>query len=153
MSGTINAFIPLNAHSAGVPHKNLRDFDGRPLFHVIVEALRRAHQIGTIYIDTDRDEIAASASGLDDVLVIGRRPDLVGDGVSMNRLIEAFFGTHDDPDLLLTHATNPLLRSTTVDAAVAEYFDDSSIGSTFVATVPRRSHSRSSACVAMSSSG
>jgi N-acylneuraminate cytidylyltransferase len=131
---TINAFIPLKGHSARVPGKNLRDFNGRPLFHAIVETLQIADRVGTIYIDTDSADIAHSAATLDDVIVIDRRPDLVGDEVSVNRLIAAFLQTHEDADLIQTHATNPLLRAATIDAAIDEYSADSSISSLFAVT-------------------
>ena len=133
MNRAINAFIPLKGHSARVPGKNLRDFNGRPLFHVIVETLQIADRVETIYIDTDSADIAHSAAALD-VIVIDRRPDLVGEEVSVNRLIAAFLQTHDDADLIQTHATNPLLRAATIDAAIDEYSADSSISSLFTVT-------------------
>jgi CMP-N-acetylneuraminic acid synthetase len=131
---TIDAFIPLKAHSARVPGKNLRDFDGRPLFQIIVETLQRAERIGSIYIDTDSDDIASHAADLADVVVLRRRPDLIGDEVSVNRLIGAFLAEHDVEHLLQTHATNPLLRSATIDAAVDAYFADPAITSLFGVT-------------------
>ena len=134
MTETINPFIPLKGHSARVPGKNLRDFNGRPLFHVIVETLQGADRIGAIYIDTDSDEIASSAEQFGDVIVIDRQPGLRGDEVSVNLLIGAFLGTHDDSHLVQTHATNPLLRSRTIDAAVDAYFADASITSLFAVT-------------------
>jgi N-acylneuraminate cytidylyltransferase len=130
----ISAFIPLKGHSARVPGKNLRDFNGRPLFHAIVESLQIADRVETIYIDTDSADIAHSAAALDDVIVIDRRPGLVGDEVSVNLLIAEFLDTHDDADLIQTHATNPLLRAGTVDAAIDEYSSDSSISSLFAVT-------------------
>ena len=134
MTETINAFIPLKGHSARVPGKNLRDFNGRPLFHAIVETLQVADRVGTIYIDTDSADIAHSAAALDDVIVIDRRLDLVGDEVSVNRLIGAFLDIHDDADLMQTHATNPLLRAATIDTAIDAYLADSSISSLFAVT-------------------
>jgi CMP-N-acetylneuraminic acid synthetase len=134
VTASIDAFIPLKGHSARVPGKNLRDFDGRPLFHVIVSTLQAADRVGAIYIDTDSDEILAEATALDDVVAFRRRPDLVGDDVSVNRLIGAFFAEHDVDHLLQTHATNPLLRPATVDAAVDAYFTDPAITSLFAVT-------------------
>ena len=134
MTPAINALIPLKGHSSRVPGKNLRDFNGRPLFHAIVATLQVADRVGTIYIDTDSADIANSAAALDDVIVVERRPDLVGDEVSVNRLIGAFLETHDDADLIQTHATNPLLRPATIDAAIDAYSADSSISSLFAVT-------------------
>ena len=133
-SRQVNAFIPLKGHSARVPGKNLRDFNGRPLFHVIVETLQRADGVATVYIDTDSVDIAGSAALLEDVVVIERHPELVGDDVSVNLLIAAFLDTHDDAHLLQTHATNPLLQPITIDAAIDAYFADESISSLFAVT-------------------
>ncbi len=134
MNGPIDAFIPLKGHSSRVPGKNLREFAGRPLFHVIVETLRRAKRVGMIYLDTDDDAIAESAASLSSVAVIRRRPDLVGDEVSVNLLIKAFLETFDGEHLIQTHATNPLLRSASIDAAVNRYYADESISSLFAVT-------------------
>ncbi|MEA3510348.1 MAG: acylneuraminate cytidylyltransferase family protein [Actinomycetota bacterium] len=134
MSGTVDAFIPLKGHSERVPGKNLRDFGGRPLFHTIVATLQHAGSVRTIYVDTDDAHIAADAGTLDDVVVIRRRPDLIGDGVSVNLLIKAFLEAHDCEHVIQTHATNPLLRAGTVDAAVDQYFSDGSTSSLFAVT-------------------
>lgn len=131
---TINAFIPLKGHSARVPGKNLRPFRGRPLFAVIVGTLAEADRIETVYIDTDSAEIAAVAEKLPNVVVIRRRPDLIGDEVSVNLLIKAFLETHEDEHLLQTHATNPLLTAETINAAVDAYLDDPGVTSLFSVT-------------------
>jgi len=130
----INAFIPLKGHSARVPGKNLRPFRGRPLFQVVVQTLQAAESVATIYIDTDSDEIAELATELNGVSVIRRRRDLIGDGVSVNLLIKVFLETHPDRHLVQTHATNPLLRPETVDAAVAAYFANDRTTSLFSVT-------------------
>ncbi|HHC08653.1 MAG TPA: acylneuraminate cytidylyltransferase family protein [Actinobacteria bacterium] len=131
----VDAFVPLKGHSERVPGKNLRDFWGRPLFEVIVETLQQAASVRRIFIDTDDDEIAARAARLDDVTVMRRRPELVGDDVSVNLLIRACLEAHEDIEhLLQTHATNPLLRPETIDAAVERYEEDPSIDSLFGVT-------------------
>ena len=134
MIGTVDAFIPLKGHSERVPGKNLRDFGGRPLFHVIVETLQRAQSVDRIFIDTDSDEISASATGLAGVEVLRRLPELEGDDVSVNLLIESFLERTDAEHIIQTHATNPLLMPATIDAAVARYFADESISSLFSVT-------------------
>lgn len=134
MTDRVDAFIPLKGHSERVPGKNLRDFAGRPLFHVVVETLQAAERVGTIYIDTDDDDIASSAAGLESVVVVRRRPELVGDEVSVNLLIKSFLESHDAAHVIQTHATNPLLRPETIDAAIDRYTTDPSISSLFAAT-------------------
>ncbi len=130
----VDAFIPLKGHSARVPGKNLRDFEGRPLFHVIVETLESAERIDRIFIDTDVDEIADSASSRGGVTVLRRDPALVGDDVSVNLLIESFLDRSEARHVLQTHATNPLLRPSTIDLAVDRYFADDAVTSVFAVT-------------------
>lgn len=115
----VDAFIPLKGHSARVPGKNLRPFGGRPLCHVIIETLRAADTVGTIYVDTDSDEIAESVGPLDGVIVVRRKAHLEGDDTSVNWLIKDWLVDHPSVEIgLQTHATNPLLRADTIDAAV-----------------------------------
>lgn len=129
----IDAFIPLKGHSQRVPGKNLRPFGGRPLFHVIVDALQQAETIDRVIIDTDSDDIAASAEPLG-VTVVRRDPALLGDDVSVNLLIESCFDRFGMDDLLQTHSTNPLLRPATIDAAVRLFFDHPEATSLFTVT-------------------
>ena len=70
MSDFVTAFVPLKGHSSRVPGKNLRDFHGRPLFHVILETLLEADTVAGVYIDTDDDEIAASAASLEVLMLV-----------------------------------------------------------------------------------
>ena len=133
--GTIDAFIPVKGHSARVPGKNLRPFKGKPLFHVIVNTLQEAARVATIFIDTDSDEIAASAASLGGTVVIRRKPALEGDDTSVNLLIRDFLTEHPDTERLLqTHATNPLLRARTIDAAIEAFLDNPRATSLFSVT-------------------
>lgn len=135
MTDTVVAFVPLKGHSSRVPGKNLRDFHGRPLFHVILDSLLAASSVNGVYIDTDSDEIAASAASLDGVVVLRREPRLKGDDVSVNLLIESFLDRVPEADhVIQTHATNPLLQSATIDSAVEAYFRDEEHDSLFAVT-------------------
>lgn len=131
----VTAFVPLKGYSSRVPGKNLRDFQGRPLFHVILETLLRARAVEGVYIDTDSDEIATSAASLSGVIVLRRERHLEGDDVSVNLLIKSFLDRVPKiRHTIQTHATNPLLRSQTIDAAVAAYFVDDDHDSLFATT-------------------
>ena len=134
MSSVI-AFVPLKGHSSRVPGKNLRDFHGRPLFHVILATLLGANNVDDVYIDTDDDEIAASAASLAGVTVLRREKHLEGDDVSVNLLIKNFLKrVPETRHVIQTHATNPLLKASTIDAAIEQYQFDDSHDSLFAAT-------------------
>lgn len=135
MINLVAAFVPLKGHSSRVPGKNLRDFLGRPLFHVIIETLLQAQTVAGVYIDTDSDEIAASATLLGNVTVLRRERHLEGDDVSVNLLIKSFFDRVPEVNhVIQTHATNPLLRTQTIDAAIAAHFEDDGFDSVFATT-------------------
>ncbi len=87
---SVDAFLPLKGASQRVPGKNMRSFAGRPLFHVIIDTLSRAERIGQVYVDTDSDEIAESASAFPEIVIRSRKPDLIGHDVSVNWLLKDF---------------------------------------------------------------
>jgi len=131
----IDIFIPLKGKSQRVPGKNMRPFGGRPLFHTILATLEAAERVGGIYIDTDSDVIAESASVFDTVTVVRRKEELLGHDVSVNWLIKDFLVDHPDIGHLgQTHCTNPLLSAETIDAAVGAYFDNEEATSLFTVT-------------------
>jgi N-acylneuraminate cytidylyltransferase len=131
----IDAFIPLKGASERVPGKNMRPFAGRPLFHTILGTLRQAASIRNIYVDTDSEVIADSASIFDGVTVIRRKRELLGHEISVNWLIRDFLADHPDVGhLAQTHCTNPLLTSQTIDAAIQAYFSHGTATSLFTVT-------------------
>ncbi|CAM2007624.1 acylneuraminate cytidylyltransferase family protein [Acanthopleuribacter pedis] len=55
------AIIPARGGSKGLPHKNVRDLNGKPLLAWTVEAALGATSVGETYVSTEDDEIAAVA--------------------------------------------------------------------------------------------
>lgn len=110
----------MKGHSQRVPGKNLRPLCGRPLFHWMLDALRGATSVDRIVVETDSDAIADSARAVDPGLTILRRPQaLCGDAVSMNALLAWHLEQVEGRRFLQVHATTPLMRPATLDAAVA----------------------------------
>ena len=112
----------MKAHSERVPGKNMRYFNGRPLFHWILESLTKSEVISEIIINTDSDEIAESALKNFNV-TIHMRPDNLLDIHSneayqiMSYDLKNTRGEH----FLQSHSTNPLLKPETINAAVEKY--------------------------------
>lgn len=103
--------------------------------HTIIRTLQAAVTVGTIYIDTDSDAIEDSVGSLDGVVVLRRKPHLVGDDTSVNWLIKDWLAEHPDVQYgIQTHATNPLIRTETVDAAVRALMADPARTSLFSVT-------------------
>ncbi len=117
------ALLPMKANSERVKGKNFRDFCGRPLFRWILDTLLEVEEIDQVVINTDARQILAEA-GLtesDRVLIRDRKPDLCGDLVSMNLVLEDDVANVPADIYLMTHTTNPLVSAETLRAAVALY--------------------------------
>jgi CMP-N-acetylneuraminic acid synthetase len=134
MSEAITAFVPMKGHSERVPRKNFRDFNGKPLFHWILEALNRTESVDRTVVDTDAERIAEEASERFGADIIDRPEHLRGDEVSMNRILLHDVEETEADVYLQTHCTNPLLRPTTIDEAVDAFLADDEHDSLFSAT-------------------
>lgn len=128
--GTI-ALLPMKAHSERVSGKNFKNLAGKPLFRWILDALLAVDEIDQVVINTDARDILAD-NGLTDsdrILIRDRRPEICGDFVSMNLIIEDDLAATNADQYIMTHTTNPLLSSATIGKALTQYKDAKSTGS------------------------
>ena len=119
------ALLPMKANSERVKGKNFREFAGKPLFRWILDTLLSVDAIDFIVINTDAREIL-NANGLTDssrVLIRDRKPELCGDLVSMNRVLEDDIQSVNAKTFLMTHTTNPLISANTLEQAIKSYND------------------------------
>lgn len=117
------ALLPMKARSERVRGKNFKIFAGRPLFQWILDALLEIDEIEKIVINTDAREILAK-NGLEEserILIRDRKPQLQGDLISMNRIIEDDLSMVTAETYLMTHTTNPLLTANTIRTALKAY--------------------------------
>ena len=113
----------MKGHSERVPNKNIRLFDGKPLFHRVVDVLEKTPFVKNIIINTDSDEIAADALKKFSKVEINNRPEnLHGDFISMNEIIAYDINHSKSEHFLQTHSTNPLLTIATLEKAIKDYF-------------------------------
>lgn len=124
MMQKVTALVPMKGHSERVPNKNMRDFGGSPLYHVIMATLDKSKYIDRVIINTDSEVIAADAIKHWKKVKINWRPEeLRGDFVSMNDVINYDVDHELGCDVFMqTHSTNPLLQPETLDAAIEHYF-------------------------------
>jgi CMP-N-acetylneuraminic acid synthetase len=119
----IIALLPMKAHSARVSEKNFRDFNGKPLFRWILDALLEIPEIRKVVINTDAREILREKGLVDSrrIQIRDRNTNLRGDFVSMNRILEDDV-KHVPADVyLMTHTTNPLLKTSTIREALEAF--------------------------------
>lgn len=117
------ALLPIKAHSARVTGKNFRPFAGRPLFQWILDTLLALPAIEQVVINTDAESILRE-NGLkesDRVLLRQRKPELCGDLMSMNRVLEDDVQAIEAETYVMTHTTNPLLSAETIQSALDQY--------------------------------
>jgi N-acylneuraminate cytidylyltransferase len=130
----IKALVPMKAHSERVPNKNIRNLNGKPLFHWIMENLSKSKYIDEIIINTDSAEIAKSAMDNFNVTILERPNYLLGDMVGIQPLIEYDLSNTDGEYYLQTHSTNPLLKSETIDCAIECFFSQTKHDALFSVT-------------------
>ena len=120
----IQALLPMKGNSERVPNKNMRNFDGAPLYHAIMHSLLASKYIERVAINTDSQIIAEDAKQHfgDRVVIIDRPASIQGDFVSMNDIIAYDIEQLEGEHFLQTHSTNPLLRTETIDKAIETYF-------------------------------
>lgn len=122
----ILAIIPARGGSKGVPRKNIRLLNGKPLIAYAIERALHSRYITAVVVSTDSREIADVAQGYG-VGVIERDPALAGDQVTLDPVIyqaaeiaEQRFG--DKFDAVITmQPTSPLLTQETLDQAIASF--------------------------------
>lgn len=117
----IIALLPMKGNSERVPNKNLKDFNGKPLFHHVLQSLQNCELIDEVIINTDSDKIANSAASFSKVKIHQRPEAICGDFVSMNDVIANDLENSDGDIYLQTHSTNPLLKADTITKAIEEF--------------------------------
>lgn len=123
--GTVTALLPMKGHSERVPGKNIRSFNGRPLFHAVLSALLVAERVNAVVINTDSKEIGQLLPrSCGKRIILHERPEhLQGDMVSMNSIIAHDLSLLGEGHYLQTHSTNPLVTSAMFDAGIKRYFE------------------------------
>ena len=120
------ALLPMKGNSERVPNKNLKDFSGKPLYHRILNTLLKSKHISEIVVNTDgiriKEDLLKNYPGK--VVIHDRPNDIIGDFVSMNKIIGYDIGKVEADLYIQTHSTNPLLQTETLDNAIEEMMDN-----------------------------
>ena len=123
----VTLLLPMKGNSERIPNKNLKLFNGKPLFHAIIDELITSKYIKKVIINTDSDLIAESAiNTYQDFVSIHKRPkNIQGDFVSMNKIIEYDLNNSDSDIYIQTHSTSPLLTIKSLDSAIDKMISNS----------------------------
>jgi CMP-N-acetylneuraminic acid synthetase len=124
-SRKVTALIPIKEHSERVKNKNFRLFNGKPLYHHILETIEHTYAIDEVIINTDSYVVMNEAAKLFTKVKISERPqELCGDHVSVNKIIAYDIEKFESDIYLQTHATNPLLKAETIAKGLKKYVDN-----------------------------
>lgn len=117
MSLKILAVIPARAGSKGIPNKNIRIINGRPLISYMIENAINSTLISDIVVSTDSPEIEMIASKYK-VDCIHRKPNLCGDEVTLDSVVYDAITRYQTDYVITLQATSPTLSVITIDSAI-----------------------------------
>ena len=123
----ILALIPARGGSKGIPKKNIKLFNGKPLIVHSIEAGKGSKYVDRVVVTTDSQEIADICLAAGAEVPVLRPAEMAGDKSPVMeavihmldhlRDVEKYEPTH----LLLLQTTSPLRTSADIDAAVELY--------------------------------
>jgi len=109
------AFMPMRHSSERVPGKNYRNFNGKPLFHYMLETLLACPEVTQVVIDTDSEIVKSQCEEEFPMVNVIQRPEhLLGGDVPMTEILRNDASEIDSDWYLQVHSTSPLLRSKTI---------------------------------------
>jgi CMP-N-acetylneuraminic acid synthetase len=122
MPSDIVAIVPIKEHSERLPKKNFLDFNGRPLYHLILKTLGDVPEIDQVVVNTDAQEVIEEAPRYFDVKV-SERPERLRDDEVTTRIIEYEVDRLDADIYMHTYCTSPLLRAETISNALQQFLE------------------------------
>lgn len=118
----ILAVIPARAGSKGIPNKNIRLLNNRPLIYYAIRNALDSKLVTDIVVSTDSPEIEIIARQMG-VKVKWRSPELSGDAVTLDAVIYDAAVGYDADYVVTMQPTSPTLQHTTLDAAIQHCID------------------------------
>lgn len=123
----IIAVIPARGGSKGIPRKNIRLMDGKPLIAYAIENAQKTGMIENVLVSTDDEEIA-DISRMYGAKVIERPEKLGGDSVTLDPVIyhavNAYETENGAVDIVITmQPTSPLMTVQTLKNALNSYLN------------------------------
>ena len=135
------AFLPAKGHSARVPNKNTRVFNGEPFFAFTLRKLLRCDFIDEVYIDSECDDILNVGSRLG-ARPLKRDPSLADNRTDGNALF--YNAVSQVPaDIYIQHlCTSPFVKEQTIRHCVTTLQQDSHCDSVVLAKTDKYYHWR-----------
>jgi CMP-N-acetylneuraminic acid synthetase len=112
---------------------SLRLFNGKPLYHTLIDKLESIFAIDEILVDSDMPEIKdALLSMYNKVKFIPRPASLSGSDINVNQIIAYDLAqTQNEEIFIQTHVNKPLLKSETIAKALKKFAEQEEADSLF----------------------
>jgi len=125
MKPSIVALLPMKGNSERVPNKNMKSFNGKPLYRVTLDLLLDCSLVTEVIVNTDSATIKndIQKNYLNKVTVIDRPVEICGDYVSMNEIIKYDIQKRSADIYIQTHSTNPLIKIETFTLALEKMIE------------------------------
>lgn len=123
------AIIPARGGSKGLPGKNIKLLDGRPLIHYTIEAALKSEYIQKVLVTTDDEEIASISKAAGAEIPFLRPAHLAGDDAKTIDVIKHALSFYEADSqcaikhIILLQPTSPLRNSWDIDQAYRIYID------------------------------
>lgn len=124
MDMKILALIPARGGSKGIPKKNVRPFNGKPLIAYSIECAKQSKYIDRVMVSTEDEEIAHISRECGADVPFLRPMEMAGDKSPVMDAVLHHLGTlkategYEPTHLLLLQTTSPLRRAEDIDRAV-----------------------------------
>tara|TARA_B100000315_G_scaffold1118_1_gene1025 strand:- start:1091 stop:1744 length:654 start_codon:yes stop_codon:yes gene_type:complete len=118
----ILGIIPARGGSKGVPRKNIRIFNGKPLLCWTIEDAQKSKLLDKFIVSTEDPEIAeiSRAAGAE---VIVRPPELATDEATTIAVIQDILTNIDAKVIVLLQPTSPIRAENLIDRGIRLYLD------------------------------
>ncbi len=119
------ALIPARGGSKGIPKKNLRLMNGKPLIHWVIQAALGS-TLDQVYISTDSREIRECVNELTHpkLMIVGRSQETSTDIASTESVMLEFANKYEFENIALIQATSPMLTTDQINKAFNIYFNE-----------------------------
>lgn len=125
----ILSIIPARGGSKGVPRKNIKDLNGKPLISYTIEAANKSKYIDRVVVSTDDLEIAEVSKKFGAEIPILRPTNLAGDlSPTVECVIHMLNYLKEEEEYVPTHimllqCTSPLRNHNHIDEAIEKFKD------------------------------
>jgi CMP-N-acetylneuraminic acid synthetase len=122
-SPKVVAIIPARAGSKGLPGKNFRDFNGKPLISWTIEAAINSKCISSVALSSNDPEVLAIGSEYQNLYCINRPAELsLDDSTSEEVVLHTLKSFSEHDYFILLQPTSPLRDSIHIDEALQHTF-------------------------------